>query len=265
MSSFIFFPVWLKCLITLARKKSQILFLGCPWILRRDASSKAFSHLFAFPVLMKALSALSAPWLLPQPCFVSPFPAVWPPDTAITRTSERRVVFFFTSGHLRARATGSLTNWASNKGLKQPQGLSAPEVSWKAQALMDGVNGETGLLLSNGRPYLWYELRGVCFRSPTAALILWWQLRLKKLFPHLRYHSCISAFIQVWAAQSCVNSEEREESSVMFWEKAIGLICGEACFAFFLCPMNSTEATYRKYTLVLYHYLKAIYAYRYCI
>lgn len=88
---------------------------------------------------------------------------------------------FFTFGHLGARATGSLTNWASNKGLKQPQGLSAPEVSWKAQLLKEGVNGEMGLLLSNGRPYLWYELRGVCFFSQTAALILWWQLRPKRL------------------------------------------------------------------------------------
>ncbi len=87
------------------------------------------------------------------------------------------------------------------------------------------------------------------------------------LFPHLCYHSCISALIQVWAAQSRVNSEGegREESSVMLWEKAIGLICGETCFAFFLYPLNSTEATYRKYRLVLHHYLKAIYAYRYTV
>ncbi len=167
---------------------------------------------------------------------------------------EERVVFFSPPVTWEQEPLGASLIGLVTKDWSNPKALVLQKWAEKAQALMDGVNGETGLLLSNGRPYLWYELRGVCFRSPTAALILWWQLRLKKLFPHLRYHSCISAFIQVWAAQSCVNSEEREESSVMFWEKAIGLICGEACFAFFLCPMNSTEATYRKYTLVLYHY-----------
>ncbi len=265
MSSFIFFPCLTKMSYYTSQKKIPNPF---SWLSMDTEKRRIFKGFLAFICISRANeSTISTLRLLATPTALLCLAVSWGLTTRHSQYKDIREerLFFFTSGHLRARATGSLTNWASNKGLKQPQGLSAPEVSWKAQALMDGVNGETGLLLSNGRPYLWYELRGVCFCSPTAALILWWQLRLKKLFPHLCYHSCISAFILVWAAQSCVNSEEREESRGMFWEKAIGLICGEACFAFFLCPMNSTEATYRKYALVLYHYLKAIYAYRYCI
>lgn len=152
---------------------------------------------------------------------------------------QRREGFFFTSGHLEARATGSLTNWASNKGLKQPQGLSAPEVSWKAQALMKEWMVRRACYYLMGDHICGMNWEG--FVSSVQQLPLFsgdnWDGKVfwMVLFPHLCYHSCISALIQVWVAQSRLNSEGegREENSVMLWEKAIGLICGETCFAFF--------------------------------
>lgn len=223
---------------------------------------------------MKALSALSAPRLLPQPCFVSPFPGVWPPDTELEFSHYKAIrdewVFFpppvtWEQEPLGASLIGLATkDWGNPKALvpkkwaeKHSHWWKEWMVRWACYYLMgDHICG------MNWEGFVFSVQQLPLFSGDSWDGKGFWMV----LFPHLCYHSCISALIQAWAAQSRVNSEGevREESSMMLWEMPIGLISGEMCFALFLSQLqlHNTE-THWKCRLVLHQYLKAIYTYRY--
>lgn len=222
---------------------------------------------------MKALSAFSAPRLLPQPCFVSPFPEVWPPDTELELSHYKAIrderVFSpsvtWEQEPLGASLIGLATkDWSNPKALVLQKWAEKHRHWWKEWMVRRACYYLMGdhICGMNWEGFVSSVKQLPLFSGDSWDRKGFWMV----LFPHLCYHSCISALIQVWAAQSRVNSggEGREESSMMLWEKAIRLICGETCFAFFLWPLNNTEA-YRNCRLVLHHYLKAMYTYRYTV